>query len=112
MKKLDITKIASLLFIIALISVSCGNKEENSLSEAKPAEAQLVKVEFEVTGMTCAQCAGTIDKTLTNVYGVENSTVSLENENALVTYDANKTNIEEMKKAVQKAGYGIELKKN
>ena len=64
-------------------------------------------VEFPVTGMTCANCAMTIERTLKKkVPGVIQASVNFAAERALVEYIPSITTIEEMIDAIEKAGYG------
>jgi Cu+-exporting ATPase len=64
-------------------------------------------VEFPVTGMTCANCAMTIERTLKKkVPGVVQASVNFAAERALVEYVPTMTNTDEMIAAIEKAGYG------
>jgi len=67
-------------------------------------------VEFPVTGMTCANCAMNIERTLKKkVPGVVSASVNFAAERAHVEYIPTITNTDEMKKAIEKAGYGAIL---
>lgn len=64
-------------------------------------------VEFPVTGMTCANCAMTIERTLNKkVPGVVQASVNFAAERVLVQYIPSMTNMDEMITAIEKAGYG------
>ena len=63
--------------------------------------------EYKVTGMTCANCALSIEKALKKVDGVEQATVNLAMERATVRYDPKKAGPKELVKAIEKAGYGV-----
>ena len=101
----------SMLLMLGILISACETSGSEKAGEEQP-EKEISKVDFEVTGMTCAECASTIDQTLTSVYGVESANISLENEHAVVTFDASKTNVDDMKKAVKNAGYSLEVAKN
>lgn len=103
------TFILAFMFFTGSILLSACSKAEPEVENiaVKAAKTELKTAEFNVTGMTCEGCASTIDQTLSNIYGVENSEVSLEKEYAVVTYNAVITDIEAMKKAVKKAGYEL-----
>ena len=65
------------------------------------------KIEFPVTGMTCANCAMNIERTLNKkVPGVLAAAVNFASERATVTYIPGVAGIEDMIAAVEKAGYG------
>jgi Cu+-exporting ATPase len=65
------------------------------------------KVTFGVTGMTCASCVGHVEKALKEVKGVVSVNVNLATEKATVEYDASQTGLDDFKKAVEEAGYGM-----
>jgi Cu+-exporting ATPase len=63
-------------------------------------------VEFAVGGMTCANCAMNIERTLNKkVPGVMSASVNFASERATVSYLPNLTSIEEMAAALEKAGF-------
>jgi len=65
------------------------------------------KIEFPVTGMTCANCAINIERTLNKkVPGVLAAAVNFASERATVTYIPGVAGVEDMIAAVEKAGYG------
>ena len=67
-------------------------------------------VEFPVTGMTCTNCAMTIERTLKKkVPGVVDASVNFAAERAHVEYIPTITNTDEMITAIEKAGYGAIL---
>jgi len=64
-------------------------------------------VDIPVTGMTCANCAMTIERTLKKkVPGVVNASVNFASERARVEYIPSVTGLDEMIQAIEKAGYG------
>lgn len=66
--------------------------------------------EFPVTGMTCANCAMNIERTLNKkVPGVLTATVNFASERASVAYIPGLTSPEDMVAAIEKAGYGAVL---
>ena len=63
--------------------------------------------EIPLTGMTCANCAMTIERTLNkNVPGVLKASVNFATERARVEYIPTLTTIDEIIAAIEKAGYG------
>jgi Cu+-exporting ATPase len=65
------------------------------------------KIEFNISGMTCAMCVATIEKSLLNLNGVINAQVNLGNESAAVEYDFLKIKFTDLDKAIRDAGYQI-----
>lgn len=71
------------------------------------ADKKTKKAEIKVTGMTCATCATTIEKSLMNLEGVSKAEVNLAKETASVEYDSNKLKINDLDDAVKDAGYDV-----
>jgi len=65
------------------------------------------RVELKVSGMTCATCATTIEKSLMGLEGVAGAQVNLGNETATVEYDTTRVKLTDLEKAVTDAGYGV-----
>jgi len=63
-------------------------------------------VNIPVTGMSCANCALTVERTLKKVPGVVKASVNFASERASVEYMSSLTGIDEMVRAIEKAGYG------
>ncbi|PLY01337.1 MAG: copper-translocating P-type ATPase [Desulfuromonas sp.] len=68
-------------------------------------EADREKIRFNVYGMTCATCVGTVEKKLRAATGVDDVYVNLANETATVFYDASLTGEEALFSVVESAGY-------
>jgi Cu+-exporting ATPase len=64
------------------------------------------KAELKISGMTCAMCSSTIEKSLASLPGVSKAQVNLGNELASVEYDPRLVNLGDLEKAVTNAGYG------
>ncbi len=60
-----------------------------------------------ITGMTCAACATRIEKNLSKVEGVKQAGINLASEKATVTFDPNKTSVDQLIDKVKKTGYGV-----
>jgi len=64
-------------------------------------------LDIPITGMTCANCAANIERTLNKkVDGVVNAAVNFASERAAIEYLPDVTSIDEMVAAIEKAGYG------
>ncbi|TKH18801.1 copper-translocating P-type ATPase [Bacillus wiedmannii] len=68
------------------------------------------KAEFTVSGMTCAACANRVEKRLNNLEGVNGATVNFALESATVNFNPDEINVNEMKSAITKLGYKLEVK--
>ena len=65
------------------------------------------KAELKISGMTCATCATTIEKSILSMNGVADAQVNLGNEKATVDYDPIKLKLTDLEKAVTNAGYEV-----
>ena len=61
---------------------------------------------FAVTGMTCASCAGRVEKALAKVDGVSSAAVNLATESATVSASPS-TGLDTLLAAVRRAGYEV-----
>ncbi len=62
---------------------------------------------FNVYGMTCGHCSGSVSAALQAVDGVVKADVSHEDDRAAVLFDPSKTNLEALQAAVVEAGYTL-----
>ena len=63
---------------------------------------------MNVGGMTCASCVGYVERALNEVPGVVSSSVNLATERATVRYLAGATGVDQLREAVDDAGYSVE----
>ncbi|MGF9953701.1 heavy metal translocating P-type ATPase [Bacillus mycoides] len=68
------------------------------------------KAEFTVSGMTCAACANRVEKRLNKLDGVNKATVNFALESATVDFNPDEISVNEMKSAITKLGYKLEVK--
>ncbi len=69
--------------------------------------ASLKTAELKITGMTCANCVRTIEKSLSTLNGVSRAQINLGTETGIVEYDPRKLKLADMENAVIDAGYGV-----
>jgi len=68
----------------------------------------MAKEIINISGMHCASCALTIEKSLKKLTGVNSAKVNFILQKATVEYDESKTNRKELEKAVEAVGYSVE----
>lgn len=66
-------------------------------------------VTLAVDNMTCSTCPYTVKKSLSQVSGVENATVSYEEKTATVTFEDTEASVEDLTSATTNAGYPSRL---
>jgi len=67
------------------------------------------KAIIDVTGMHCAACKATVEKSLKKVKGTSSIAVNLASEKAYVDYDPDEVKLADLTEAIEKSGYGAKL---
>jgi Cu+-exporting ATPase len=67
----------------------------------------IIKQTLPVSGMSCAVCAGLVEKTVADLDGVKNSSVNFASESLTVEYDSTVTSLDLIKDAIEKIGYKV-----
>jgi Cu+-exporting ATPase len=70
------------------------------------------RTSIHVTGMSCATCAATIEKGLSQTPGVEQVDVNFASEKASIKYDPTKVGLAKIKNTVSQLGYGVATRKS
>ena len=70
-------------------------------------EEQPERVDFAVTGMTCASCSARIERTLRKLPGIESANVNLATERATVLFRPSLTGMADFRRDIEDAGYGV-----
>ncbi len=62
---------------------------------------------FEVPDMSCAHCKAAVEGELNRLSGVEHSNANVEKGRVEVRYDEGRVGNEQLKKAIEEAGYTV-----
>lgn len=86
-----------------------GKKEltETVRSTGYDAHSETKETIVKIGGMTCASCAQTIENALKKTEGIIEANVNLATEKAVVVYDPQEIDYEEIKKIIEAAGYQV-----
>jgi mercuric ion transport protein len=100
------------LFVTIISLAACGNSVKSSDAEKQSDDvsftAENVKtLKFDVEGMTCSGCENTVQRKITEIEGVVEVSAHHVEKNAIVKFDASKTNVETIEKAISNAGYEV-----
>ncbi|RQV98991.1 heavy metal translocating P-type ATPase, partial [bacterium] len=68
---------------------------------------QTQQVILPITGMTCANCVATVERTIKKENGVQSTVVNLSSERAMVEYDPELTGLQPLINRIERAGYGV-----
>jgi Cu+-exporting ATPase len=69
------------------------------------------RVAIKIEGMTCASCAGRVEKALAGERGVMRAEVNLASEKALVEFDPRLTGVDDLARRIKELGYRPRLEK-
>ena len=95
-----------------LDSYDDNNNEDYSLSkieEGVGGDSRLRKIQVGITGMTCAACSNSVEGALMSVNGVFKASVALLQNKADVLFDPNLVKEEDIKEAIEDAGFEAEI---
>lgn len=84
-----------------------ASKTNETVSADNQLPANLKRVTFTVTGMSCAACEPAIRIALEKTAGVKRADVSYERGNAVVDYDPNKTSPDKLREVINGTGYKV-----
>ena len=70
-------------------------------------KSNIQTAEFKISGMSCTGCAEEIKHEINKLNGIINAEASYENSSAQVQFDNTKTNLIEIKKAINSTGYTV-----
>jgi Cu+-exporting ATPase len=69
------------------------------------------KAKIHITGMTCTNCAATVEKSLAATKGVGKATVNFASEEASIEYDSSKVNLSTITDTINQLGFKAAVKK-
>ena len=93
----------SLLLMIVILLGCAENPKKSKHTDANQADNILVEVSIE--GMSCMACVAKVKKTLSDLNGIYEVKVSLENKNATIQYNPNNIALDKIKQAIDEIGY-------
>ena len=96
--------VISMAFLAVIGFVSCKNETKKEATPTEQNEAAMTKVSFGVRG-NCGMCKKTIEKAANAVEGVANADWDKKKKEIQLTFDATKTTVEAVHKAIAASGY-------
>jgi copper chaperone CopZ len=93
-----------LVLTIVLSIVSCAPKQA---PKEKEVPAVMVETTLRVEGMTCTECEQSVAKGVNELAGIDSISANHLDSTAFVRFDSNKTNLDEIKKAIEGRGYEV-----
>ncbi|MBL8030264.1 MAG: copper-translocating P-type ATPase [Candidatus Doudnabacteria bacterium] len=89
-------------------NAALANVESKTITEPVSVTNQTRKVQLSLSGMHCASCANIIERSIKKVAGVNQANVNYAAEKATVVFDGSKSQVADLVRAVQKAGYNAQ----
>jgi heavy metal translocating P-type ATPase len=68
---------------------------------------EIIKLDLPIQGMTCANCAARIDKSLKNLPGIITSNVNIATDSAYVEFEKDNLSFDAIKNLIEKLGYKV-----
>jgi len=96
-------KIRYIIFVF-LLAIPFLLIQKNQYLNAEPNQKNYSLV---IDGMTCARCQKAIETTVKKIPGVIEIKANYQSGNGNVRFDGQKTNIEQIKKAIEELGYKV-----
>ncbi|AGC49137.1 copper-translocating P-type ATPase [Myxococcus stipitatus DSM 14675] len=84
----------------------------NAVETSPSLSGALERMDLAVSGMTCAACARRVERTLSELEGVQECSVNFATRKASVVFDAKTTSVNALTEAVASAGYQAEVPKS
>ena len=84
----------SLVAVLVLVAAPAAMAEANT---------KLTKVTLEIDGLICSACVDTVEDALKAVNGVREADISLNDSEAVVTFDSSKCNTDDLIEALKNA---------
>jgi mercuric ion transport protein len=105
-------KFLGIVTVFAAIMLTFPYYSDTFYPKTKLSESENVNFEstyeINIVGMTCTGCEEHVKLEIGKLPGILGLEVSYEKANAVVTFDESKTDIEQVKSAVNKTGYKVE----
>ncbi|ACO85830.1 heavy metal translocating P-type ATPase [Clostridium botulinum] len=118
-KKLEGVQEANVNIATEKLSIIFDEKKCNTLDIEKAIEKAGYKafldgqhMNLKIEGMTCAACAKAVERVSRKLEGVIEANVNIATEKLDITFDKSKVSINDIKKAIEKAGYKALEEKN
>lgn len=102
----------TILFLLSVLFFGCGKKNQTTADTKNAGIEKIETVEFKCDGMTCSGCEQTITKEVKKLDGIKEVVADAKAKYVKVTYAGNITNKDDIKKAINEAGYDTEDSKS
>ncbi|MFD2529310.1 heavy-metal-associated domain-containing protein [Polaribacter marinaquae] len=94
---------SSLLLLFMLLMGCAENSNKSKQTDVN--QVDNVSVEISIEGMSCMSCVANVRKTLSDLDGINEVKVSLENKSATLQYNPNNISLDKIKQTIDKIGY-------
>jgi copper chaperone CopZ len=95
------------IILILVIALSIGSCNSKQAPKDKEVPVVLVEANLRVEGMSCTECEQSIAKGVNALSGIDSISANHVDSTAFVRFDSKKTNLDEIKKAIEGRGYVV-----
>lgn len=95
------------IILIAILLTSLAACAPKQTPKDKEVPAVMVETTLRVDGMTCTGCEQSVATGVNALAGIDSISASHLDSTAFVRFDSNKTNLDEIKKAIVGRGYEV-----
>jgi len=95
----------SSLLILFVLLLGCTENSNKSKHTDVVRQANMVFVEVPIEGMSCMACVAKVKKTLSDLSGINEVKVSLENKSATIQYNPDNISLDKIKQSIDEIGY-------
>lgn len=94
---------SSFLILFVLLSGCSENSNKSKHTDAN--QANSVSVDISIEGMSCMACVAKVKKTLSDLSGINEVKVSLENKSATIQYNPHNISLDKIMQSIDGIGY-------
>ncbi len=94
----------SSLLLIFMLLIGCA-ENSNKSKQTDVNQTDNVSVEISIEGMSCMSCVANVKKTLSDLDGISEVKVSLENKLATLQYNPHHISLDKIKQSINEIGY-------
>ncbi|HZL10660.1 MAG TPA: heavy-metal-associated domain-containing protein [Prolixibacteraceae bacterium] len=94
------------ILLISFAFAAC-NAPQKKTAEVSTAPAEMVEVNLKIEGMTCTECEQSVAKGVNELAGIDSISANHMDSTAFVRFDASKTDLAKITKAIEDRGYEV-----
>lgn len=94
------------ILLISFAFAACQTPQKKATEESK-APVDMVEASLKIEGMTCTECEQSVAKGVNELAGIDSISANHMDSTAFVRFDASKTDLAQITKAIEDRGYEV-----